>query len=114
VSWDEAHGGIVYGIAPDMSVCDSDKYFWVQAESLATAALLGQRTGDAAYWNWYDKIWRYSWDHMIDHRHGAWYRVLRADNSHYGEAKPPHGKTDFYHPMSACLKSLAAVGAPLP
>jgi N-acylglucosamine 2-epimerase (GlcNAc 2-epimerase) len=40
-SWDAQHGGLFYGFAPDGSVCDSDKYFWVQAESLATAARPG-------------------------------------------------------------------------
>ena len=39
-SWDAERGGLYYGFAPDGSVCDDDKYFWVQAESLATAALL--------------------------------------------------------------------------
>ncbi|HEY5801266.1 MAG TPA: AGE family epimerase/isomerase, partial [Burkholderiaceae bacterium] len=110
-AWDHTHGGFVYGVAPDMSVCDSDKYFWVQAETLATAALLGQRTGDVRYWDWYDKTWRYSWDHMIDHQYGGWHRILRNDNHRYGLARPPHGKTDFYHPMGAILESLTANGA---
>jgi hypothetical protein len=39
-AWDHQHGGIYYGFAPDGSICDDLKYFWVQAESLATAALL--------------------------------------------------------------------------
>ena len=39
-AWDHEHGGICYGFAPDGSICDGDKYFWVQAESFAAAALL--------------------------------------------------------------------------
>lgn len=113
-AWDADHGGLYYGLAPDMTVCDSDKYFWVQAESLAAAALLGQRTGQRKYWDWYERIWRYSWDHMVDHRHGGWHRVLSRQNIQYGRSKPPHGKTDFYHPMGACLEALSATGAPLP
>jgi len=112
-AWDDVHGGFHYGLAPDLRVCDDDKYFWVQAETLAAAALLGRRTGDAAYWSWYEKIWRYAWDHMIDHRHGGWYRILRRDNEQYGVHRPPHGKTDFYHPMGACLESLYANDAAL-
>ena len=49
--WDHAHGGLVYGFAPNGSVCDADKYFWVQAESFAAAALLALRTGNSAYWD---------------------------------------------------------------
>src|SRR5205823_3263081 len=52
-AWDREHGGIHYGFAPDGSICDGHKYFWVQAESLAAAALLGARTGETGYWDWY-------------------------------------------------------------
>lgn len=103
--WDAQRGGLYYGFAPDGQVCDDDKYFWVQAESLAAAALLAQRSGDARYWRWYDKLWEYSWTHMVDHRYGAWYRILDADNRKYSDEKSPAGKTD-YHTMGACYEVL--------
>ena len=67
-AWDPEHGGIYYGFAPDGSVCDSDKYFWVQAESIAAAALLAERTRDGRYWEWYDKIWTYCWQIILPGR----------------------------------------------
>ncbi|MCG7535453.1 AGE family epimerase/isomerase [Pseudoalteromonas sp. OOF1S-7] len=106
-AWDEEHGGIYYGFAPDNSICDSDKYFWVQAESFAAAALLALTTGENRYWQWYDKIWQYCWDHMIDHEHGAWYRILDKRNQAYSNEKSPAGKTD-YHTMGACYEVLRA------
>lgn len=102
-AWDQEHGGICYGFAPDLSICDGDKYFWVQAESLAAAACLAERTGNEQYWTWYEAIWRYSWQHMIDHQHGAWYRILTRDNRAYSDEKSPAGKTD-YHTMGACYE----------
>lgn len=102
-SWDDAFGGLAYGFAPDGSICDDDKYFWVQAESLATAALLAVRTGEDLYWQWYDKLWAYAWQHMVDHRYGAWYRILDRRNSKYSDEKSPAGKTD-YHTMGACYE----------
>ena len=75
-AWDDEHGGIFYGFAPDGTVCDGDKYFWVQAETLAAAALLAAHTGDDGCWNWYERIWRYAWAHFVDHEYGAWYRIL--------------------------------------
>jgi mannose/cellobiose epimerase-like protein (N-acyl-D-glucosamine 2-epimerase family) len=108
--WDAAHGGLVYGFAPDGEVCDGDKYFWVQAESFAAAALLALRTGDAAYWTWYDRIWAYAWQHLVDHEHGAWYRQLRSDNTRLDANKSPAGKTD-YHTMGACHDVLRGLGA---
>ena len=94
-----------YGFAPDGSICDSDKYFWVQAESLAAAALLADRTGEEKYWNWYDRIWAYSWRCFVDHEHGAWYRILGRDNRKITDEKSPAGKTD-YHTMGACYEVL--------
>ncbi len=35
--------GLFYGFAPNGDICDNDKYFWVQAESFAAAALLAKR-----------------------------------------------------------------------
>ena len=105
IAWDQQHGGIFYGFAPDKQICDSDKYFWVQAESLAAAALLADATKDESYWQWYEKIWQYSWQHMVDHQYGAWYRILSAQNQPYSDEKSPAGKTD-YHTMGACYEVL--------
>ena len=103
--WDAAHGGLVYGFDTEGAVCDGDKYFWVQAESFAAAALLGKRTGEPRYWGWYARIWDSSWTHFVDHQHGAWYRILAPDNSKVTDEKSPAGKTD-YHTMGACYEVL--------
>jgi len=108
-AWDDGHGGIFYGFGPQDEICDSDKYFWVQAESLAAAAVLATRTGDDKYWTWYDKIWAYSWEHFVDHQHGAWYRILRGDNGKITAEKSPAGKVD-YHTMGACYEVLHVIG----
>ena len=113
-AWDDEHGGLFYGFAPDESrsggfvVCDDDKYFWVQAESLAAAALLAVRTAESTYWDDYDRLWSYSWRHFVDHDNGAWYRILTRDNRKYSDEKSPAGKTD-YHTMGACYEVLAAL-----
>jgi len=104
-AWDNENGGIYDGFAPDGTICDSDKYFWVQAESLAAAALLGARTKEGSYWNWYERIWSYSWKHFVDHRYGAWFRILSRDNRRYSDEKSPAGKVD-YHTMGACYEVL--------
>jgi mannose/cellobiose epimerase-like protein (N-acyl-D-glucosamine 2-epimerase family) len=111
--WDRSHDGLHYGFYRDTvhhkwPVCDSDKYFWVQAESIAAAALLAVRTGEGGYWDWYDRIWEYSWEHFVDHKHGAWYRILSADNRKLNDEKSPAGKTD-YHTMGACHDVLDAL-----
>lgn len=99
--WDKEHGGIVYGVAPDGSFCAAEKYFWVQSESFATAWRLYHATGDEKYLQDYNRIWKWSWDHMIDHEYGAWFRVRNQDGSKADNKKSPLGKTD-YHTMGAC------------
>lgn len=102
VCWDLENGGILYGFAPDGSICDSDKYFWVQAESIAASARLLRQSGDQKYARWYKSIWQYAWDHMIDHQYGAWYRVLTADNKKYSDEKSVAGGKCDYHTIGAC------------
>jgi mannose/cellobiose epimerase-like protein (N-acyl-D-glucosamine 2-epimerase family) len=109
-SWDATYGGLCYGFAPDGSICDDDKYFWVQAESLAAAALLAARSGDSRYWDWYETLWTYSWRNFVDHRYGAWYRILGRKNHRYSDEKSPAGKTD-YHTMGACYEILNVLRA---
>ena len=108
-AWDAQHGGLFYGFAPDGRVCDTDKYFWVQAESFAAAARLAQATGEARYWSDYDRLWAYAWAHFVDHEHGAWWRILSADNRKYSDEKSPAGKVD-YHTIGACFDVLEALG----
>ena len=97
-AWDNEHGGI----------CGDNKYFWVQAEAFAAAALLAKRTGAEKYWQWYQRIWDYGWTHFVDHQYGAWYRILKRDNRKYSNEKFPAGKTD-YHTMGACYEVLNAI-----
>ena len=108
MGWDEKSEGLFYGFAPNGDICDKDKYFWVQAESIAAAAVLAKRTGDDYYWEWYDRIWSYSWKHMIDHKYGAWFRILDSNNNKYDDLKSPAGKTD-YHTMGACYEILKII-----
>ncbi|XKE44293.1 AGE family epimerase/isomerase [Halomonas organivorans] len=106
--WDREHGGLVYGLDLEGRVCDGDKYYWVQAESLAAAALLGLRTGRAVYRRWYERLWDFGWHRLIDHHHGGWYRILTPDNRRVSTVKSPAGKVD-YHTMGACHDVLEAL-----
>lgn len=107
-AWDTQYEGMYYGFAPDGGPCDTDKYFWVQAETLATAALLAARTGEGKYWNWYDAFWSYAWRYFVDHQYGGWYRILDRENRKYSDEKSPAGKVD-YHTMGACYEALKVV-----
>ena len=105
--WDNEFGGIAYGVAPDGTFCASEKYFWVQSESFAAAWRLYIATGDEKYRDDYNRIWQWSWDHMIDHEYGAWFRVRGRSGAAIDNKKSPFGKTD-YHTMGACWDVLSS------
>ncbi|MFC5549993.1 AGE family epimerase/isomerase [Massilia aerilata] len=106
--WDQENGGLCYSLAPDLAICDWHKYFWVQAESAAAAAMLARRTGKAEYWDWYQRLWEYSWTHFVDHQYGAWFRILDRENRKLSDEKSPAGKVD-YHTMGACYDILTVL-----
>jgi len=108
-SADLEHGGLHYSYGPDGRLYDLDKYHWVHCETLAAAAALAVRTGKERYWQDYDRLWAYSWRHLIDHRYGGWFRILDADGTKQSDWKSPPGKTD-YHPFGACLEILRVLG----
>jgi mannose/cellobiose epimerase-like protein (N-acyl-D-glucosamine 2-epimerase family) len=99
--WDHQRGGLMYGFDPEFTPCDTDKYFWVQAESIASAWRLWRVTGDDVFRQQYQQIWKWSWEHMIDHQYGAWFRLVSAQGNKLENTKSPAGKVD-YHTMGAC------------
>jgi mannose/cellobiose epimerase-like protein (N-acyl-D-glucosamine 2-epimerase family) len=99
--WDTTHGGLVYGFSPDGAFLNDDKYFWVHAEAFAAAYRLFATTGESEYLVWYNRIWDWSWQYLVDHTHGAWYRIRRRDGSAIDDLKSPMGKVD-YHTLGAC------------
>lgn len=100
--WDKEHGGLVYGFAPKTyEFADAQKYFWVQAEAIAAAYRLYKVTGEQTYLDWYQTLWQYSWDHLIDHTHGAWFRIVARNGDKITNEKSPMGKVD-YHTLGAC------------
>jgi mannose/cellobiose epimerase-like protein (N-acyl-D-glucosamine 2-epimerase family) len=106
--WDRSHGGLVYTFGPDFAVRDAHKHHWVQAEAIAAAAALGERTVEGGYWDWYDRLWGYAWNQFVDHRHGAWYCRLDAKNHKLDDRKSPAPKTD-YHTLGACYEAIDAL-----
>lgn len=107
-SWDADNGGMHYSFAPDGTILDTDRYYWVLSETFAAAASMAMRTGNDKYWVWYDKAWDFADQYLVDHKYGAWYRILDGNNKKYDDLKSPPSKTD-YHPIAACYETLEAM-----
>ena len=55
------------------------------------------------------QLWQWNWDHLIDHQHGGWYRIVARNGSWIEPYKSPAGKVD-YHTMGACWDVLTVMG----
>jgi len=106
LAWDAEFGGLIYGFDPTNKWCDDEKYFWVQAESFASAALLYAQTKEQKYLDQYNAIWQYCDQHFVDHVYGAWFRVLSRDNVKNSNEKSSAGAKCDYHTLGACLEVL--------
>ncbi len=106
---DLAYGGMHYAFGPDDKIYDADKYHWVQCETLAAIACLAIRTGKERYWQDYDALWTFSWNHMIDREGACWYRICSPAGKPLSNIKSPAAKTD-YHPFGACYEILRVTG----
>jgi mannose/cellobiose epimerase-like protein (N-acyl-D-glucosamine 2-epimerase family) len=109
IAWDDDFGGLIYGFDRHGKWCDTDKYFWVQAESFATAALLYAETKQQKYLDQYNAIWQYCDQHFIDHKYGAWFRLLNRDNSKTSAEKSSAGAKCDYHTLGACFEVLRSL-----
>jgi mannose/cellobiose epimerase-like protein (N-acyl-D-glucosamine 2-epimerase family) len=114
ISWDSTYGGLIYGFEPQGKWCDDDKYFWVQAESFATAALLYSATNEPKYLEQYNAIWDYCNDHFVDKEHGAWFRLLSRKNNKYSNEKSSAGAKCDYHTLGACFEVIRSIDVTSP
>ncbi|WDE97683.1 AGE family epimerase/isomerase [Lentisphaera profundi] len=107
--WDTDFGGLVYGFGPDGKICDDEKYFWVQAETLAAQALLADQTQKEIYWQDYEKLWAYCWEKFSGEKHQPWQRLLnRQGKSIDPNVASPGAKID-YHTTCACFEILKII-----
>jgi len=105
ISWDNINGGIFYTFDKNYKILDTDKYYWVHSEMIASASGLAKITNNNYYRDWYLKCWKYVISNLSDEKYGGWFRVLDKNNNKYDNYKSPPAKTD-YHPVAACNEAL--------
>ena len=57
------------------------KLWWVHAEALYAALYLFQLTGREDLWDWYRRLYEYTFSLFPDHAYGEWYGYLERDGS---------------------------------
>ena len=61
MGWDEKNQGLFMALHQMVMFAIQINIFGFRLRSIAAAALLAQATNDKYYWDWYDRIWSFSW-----------------------------------------------------
>ncbi|MBW7896636.1 MAG: AGE family epimerase/isomerase [Opitutaceae bacterium] len=86
LGWDESHGGLRLAIDRDGRQGDAigwkfadTKLWWPHTETLYALLLAWHETGDAWFYDWYEKIWALCLERYVDWEHGEWRQKLNRD-----------------------------------
>ncbi|WP_225334100.1 AGE family epimerase/isomerase [Halomicrobium urmianum] len=109
--WDDERGGFVYNFDRDGEPIVENKYYWPLCEGIGATALLYDRFGEGRYAEWYDRIWEYALDEVVNEKYGNWYFQLTPDNEVARDAidDSPEVKVG-YHQLNAIFETLRASG----
>ncbi len=98
-------GGMIYEYDPATGRRDSDRHWWVQAETVVGCVNQYQKTGEAGWLEYADNEWAFIRRHIIC-PDGEWYWSLRAD----GVPNTTDDRAGFwkcpYHNGRMCLEVL--------
>lgn len=111
LGWDDEYGGLYYTVTAEGDPIVPDKYGWVHTEAIGASALLSRF--DDEYAAWYDRLWSYACEHLLNPKYGNWYERLTRehdrDDPDYGPAVEPG-----YHPLTNCWLAMRALEADPP
>lgn len=83
--YDSQQGGF-YDSGPMGKPADrKEKVWWVQSEALVSALRMWKLTGDAKYWDVFEKTWNFVDRHQIDWANGEWHATVNPDLSVRGD-----------------------------
>jgi mannobiose 2-epimerase len=108
-AWDEA-GGWFDPTAQQPSLTEPTKTWWVQAEGLASLAVLHQATAEPRYLALLQRQWDWISNRQIDPIHGGWFESIAADGRVIGSDAKGSMWKDGYHEGRASMIAAASLG----
>lgn len=100
---DAAHGGFFNEGVAGAPARDRRKIWWVQAEAVQSALWMHAATGEACYFDAFQRLWAFARDRMIDGQHGGWFAEVSEDGAMRVDAKKGHIWKGAYHTGRALL-----------
>lgn len=97
-------GSMIYECNPDTNHIDTDRHWWVQAETVVGYLNLYQHVGDEDALEKALHCWAFARDHLVDKTHGEWYWSI----SENGTVNHTDDKAGFwkcpYHNSRMCME----------
>jgi N-acylglucosamine 2-epimerase len=115
--WDEKYGGIFYFLdidgRPVQQLEWDQKLWWVHLETLVALVMAYSSTGKEEYWQWFEKVHEYSWEHFADKEFGEWFGYLSRQGQVLFQSKGGKWKGCFHLPRALflCSKELEKLAA---
>ena len=101
-SWDKKYGGIFYFLdvkgSPLQQLEWDQKLWWVHIEAIVNLLKAYHLTGDERCWNWFEKVYEYTWTHFTDKENGEWFGYLNRRGEVLLHAKGGKWKGCFHLP----------------
>ncbi|MEM6841344.1 MAG: AGE family epimerase/isomerase [Bacteroidota bacterium] len=81
-----------------VTIIDSEKDWWSQAEGLNTLLIFSELyPEEAQYAEQFANLWKYTWTYMIDHEHRGWYNLGMDISPEYRDAAKGQAWKGNYH-----------------
>lgn len=109
LGWDPLHGGLFLAIDRDgrdqvgWDFADT-KLWWPHTETLYALLLAWQETGEAWYYDWYEKIWALCLERYVDWANGEWRQKLNRDLTPMTKVVALPVKDPFHLPRALMLQ----------
>lgn len=110
IGWDRSNGGgLLLAVdaenRPDVAWRFADsKLWWPQTEALYATLLGWSATGQPAFIDWYERLWRTCLDHFVDWQNGEWRQKLTRTFQPFAETVALPVKDPFHLPRSLMLQ----------
>ena len=112
--WDREYGGLFYfqdiDGRPMLQLESEMKLWWVHVEAIYALLSAYQRTRDAKWLSWLERVDEWTWSHFPDPAHGEWFGYLQRDGRPARTLKGNHYKGCFHIPR-ALLFSIQTIDA---
>ncbi len=107
--WDTVHGGFFQYVYRTGPVASPIKHWWPECEGLNALITLYKITGNECYWNYFQSLAEFVFNHFVDHQYGEWFTTCWPDGAPLDDNKGGDYKS-AYHTVQMCIEVANCIG----